>query len=172
MVLHPAYTPTFAQWIKRLETLHQQGTSIADLLKCSRCKETKAKCRILSCLHLYCHKCVLALRNAAEKGNPVTGFRAFCVQPDCDNEVSGKTSVVESEAMTFLKWYDEQPAGLTSTAARLHVLNGAIADFPDDNEVQRKLSVVNAQIKQLRLTGQPDKKADLLQLVKLARKPY
>ncbi|EXJ90561.1 hypothetical protein A1O1_03664 [Capronia coronata CBS 617.96] len=168
----PAYTPNFATFIKRLESIHRQGGSIASLIRCPRCQHIKSKCRILSCLHLYCHKCVLALRTEAEKGNAVTGFRAFCVKPDCDAEVSGKTSVVESEAMSFLKWYDDQPACLTSTAAQLHILNGALEDFPDEHEIQRKLSVVQAQAKHLKRTNQADAPADLLQLVKLARKPY
>ncbi|EXJ81015.1 hypothetical protein A1O3_07303 [Capronia epimyces CBS 606.96] len=168
----PAYTPTFAAFIKQLETVHVEGKPITELIKCSRCQQFKPKCRILVCMHLYCHKCVLTLRAEAEKGNPVTGFRAFCVKPDCNGLVSGKTSVVESEAMAFLKWYDEQPADLTSTAAQLHVLNGALDEFPDDPEIERKLNVVHAQINKFRLTAQPDVRCNLLQLVKLARKPY
>ncbi|EHY53007.1 hypothetical protein HRR90_003637 [Exophiala dermatitidis] len=168
----PAYMPTFGIFMKQLETEHRQGNSIEEMITCSRCEQIKPKCRILNCLHLYCHKCVLALRADAEKGNPVTGFRAFCVKQGCNVEVSGKTSVVEPEAMAFLKWYNEQPANLTATVAQKHVLETALEDFPEDDEIERKLDHVNAKVDQLNATGQPDKLCDLVHCVKLARKPY
>ncbi|KAL2417557.1 hypothetical protein ABEF95_012380 [Exophiala dermatitidis] len=168
----PAYMPTFGIFMKQLETEHRQGNSIEEMITCSRCELVKPKCRILNCLHLYCHKCVLALRADAEKGNPVTGFRAFCVKQGCNVEVSGKTSVVEPEAMAFLKWYNEQPANLTATVAQKHVLETALEDFPEDEEIERKLDHVNAKVDQLNATGQPDKLCELVHCVKLARKPY
>lgn len=158
--------------MKHLEQMHQQGRSIASNIRCSRCQQSRRDARVLNCLHMYCHKCILQLRAEAGKGDARTGFRAFCVRPGCDEAVSGKTTVVDSELIDFLIWYDSQPASVKHGAAQVFVLSAALVKNPGDDDIKRKLDSVETQVNALRLTGGVDGPCDLLKIAKLARKPY
>lgn len=168
----PVITFTFTNFIKHLESLHQQGKPITPVIRCSRCQEVRRDSRVLNCMHLYCHRCIVKLRNEAQKGDPKIGFRAFCVQNGCDEVVSGKTAVVEGDVVDLLNWYDKQPAGVTMGAARLHVLNDALAKRPDDEDIKAKKESVQTQLNAMRLSGGSDGPCDLLEVTKLAKKPY
>ncbi|KIX02382.1 uncharacterized protein Z518_08323 [Rhinocladiella mackenziei CBS 650.93] len=110
--------------------------------------------------------------SAAEKGDLVRGFRAFCVKPDCNETVTGKTSVLDAEVIEFLLWYDRQSAAVTSGTAQLHVLSTALAKSPEDDDIKRKLDAMQNQLKRLRLKGEVHGPCNLLQAAKLVRKPY
>jgi hypothetical protein len=152
--------------------MHHQGESIGDLLQCSKCHEKKRDTRVLNCLHLYCQKCVVALRTEAEKGDAVLGFRAFCVVQGCNAHVSGKTLVVDEELIKFLTWYDTQPVNVPSGPAQLQVVKAALEKFPGDREVEQKLANIQRGIKALKDIGEPEPECDLLLIAKLARKPW
>ena len=156
----------------KLETLHKKGKSIANHIKCSKCLQIKRDARVLNCLHIYCHKCVLNLRASASKGSPVHGFRAFCVTTGCTEPVSGKTTVVDPEIIEFLSWYDAQAPEVTETEAKLWIVNTALERKPDNADIKRKLRSIEREIQGPEQSGTEDGPCDLLQMAKLARKPY
>ncbi|OAG43966.1 hypothetical protein AYO21_01818 [Fonsecaea monophora] len=168
----PAIAHTFVLFMKRLEQLHQSGQDIGAILKCSRCQAIKRDVRVLNCLHLYCHRCILWLRHEAQKGDAVRGFQSFCVQPECKQVVSGKTTVIDSEIMEFLQWYDKQSPAVTSLPAQLNVLSSAVAKYPEDDEIKHKLEQMQLRYKTLQANAVMDVPCDLMQIAKLARKPY
>ncbi|OQV06766.1 hypothetical protein CLAIMM_11293 [Cladophialophora immunda] len=167
-----AIAHTFVLFMKQLEQLHQGSQAITDCLKCSRCLVIKRDVRVLNCLHLYCHRCILQLRTEAAKGDPIRGFNSFCVKPDCKQVVSGKTTVIDPEIMDFLQWYDKQPAGITSLPAQLNVLCAAAAKYPEDDEIKHKWEQAQLQYNALRAGNALDMPCDLMQMAKLVRKPY
>ena len=164
--------PAFVEFMQKLQKLHQHGKSVAKDIKCSKCQQLRRDVRVLSCLHLYCHKCIVSLRNSAEKGDAVTGFRAFCVVQDCKGSIAGKTSVVDPELIDFLGWYDTQTAALPTSAAQLHVLKYSLDRTPDDEDVKAKKMAVEKEISNARIRGELDLPVDLVKIARLARKPY
>ncbi|KAK7900418.1 hypothetical protein LTR67_002700 [Exophiala xenobiotica] len=168
----PIMAPAFTEFMQKLQSLHQHGKSIAKDIKCSKCQHLRRDVRVLACLHLYCHKCIVSLRNSAEKGDAVTGFRAFCIVPNCNASVAGKTSVVDPELIDFLGWYDTQTAALPTSAAELHVMKYSLDRTPDDEDVKAKKKAVEKAISDARIRGLLDPPVDLIKIAKLARKPY
>ncbi|OAP59941.1 hypothetical protein AYL99_04943 [Fonsecaea erecta] len=169
----PAIAHTFVMFMKSLEQLHQGGQEITEVIKCVRCKAIKRDARVLNCLHLYCHRCILQLRGEASKGDAIRGFQSFCVKDNCTQVVSGKTTVIDGEIIEFLQWYDKQPADVTSFPAQIQVLSSAVAKYPEDDGIQRKLDQTEKQYKAHQSSGGGgDVPCDLMQIAKLARKPY
>ncbi|EXJ58050.1 hypothetical protein A1O7_05473 [Cladophialophora yegresii CBS 114405] len=168
----PAISHTFINYMKHLEQLHRAGKSISSNIRCSRCQQIKRDVRVLNCLHLYCHRCVLQLRGQAQHGNATTGFQSTCVKPGCNQVVSGKTTVIDSEIVDFLQWYDQQSPVITSKVCQLHVLNTASARYPEDNGVKAKLQQVQGQIRAAHHAAVGDQPVDLMVIAKLCRKPY
>jgi hypothetical protein len=158
--------------MKHLEQLHRAGKSISSTIRCSRCQQIKRDVRVLNCLHLYCHRCVLQLRGQAQHGNAITGFQSTCVKPGCNQVVSGKTTVIDSEIVDFLQWYDQQPPAITSKVCQLHVLNTACARYPDDDGINAKLQQVQNQFRAAHNAVVGDQPIDLMVIAKLCRKPY
>lgn len=168
-----AISHTFIMFMKQLEQMHRSSQSIASTIKCCRCQQIKRDVRVLNCLHMYCHRCVLQLRGEAQHGNAVTGFQSTCVKAGCKQIVSGKTTVIDSEIMDFLQWYDQQAPALASIPAQLHLLNTAVTRYPDDDAIKAKLQHVQSQFAAMQATGRADHQlADLMQIAKLCRKPY
>ncbi|EXJ69053.1 uncharacterized protein A1O5_07988 [Cladophialophora psammophila CBS 110553] len=168
----PTIAHTFVRYLTRLEQTHQYGGAITEMLKCARCQVIKRDVRVLNCLHLYCHRCILKLRTEASKGDAVKGFQSFCVKPACTQVVSGKTTVIDSDIIDFLQWYDKQSPTITSLPAQVNVLNAALVKYPEDEDIKRKLDQVQAQYGTLLASGEADIPCDLMQIAKLARKPY
>ncbi|ETI27456.1 hypothetical protein G647_09646 [Cladophialophora carrionii CBS 160.54] len=168
----PAISHTFINYMKHLEQLHRGGKSISSTIRCSRCQQIKRDVRVLNCLHLYCHRCVLQLRGQAQHGNAVTGFQSTCVKPGCNQVVSGKTTVIDSEIVDFLQWYDQQSPVITSKVCQLHVLNTASARYPDDDGIKAKLQQVQSQFRAAHNAAVGDQPVDLMVIAKLCRKPY
>ncbi len=158
--------------MKNLEQLHRGGKAIASAIRCSRCQQIKRDVRALNCLHLYCHRCVLQLRGQAQHGNAVTGFQSTCVKLGCNQIVSGKTTVIDSDIIDFLQWYDQQSPAITNVVCQIHVLNTAVAKFPDDNRIKTKLQQVQAQLKAMQTSSLGDGLVDLMAMAKLCRKPF
>ncbi|KAI1618631.1 hypothetical protein EDD37DRAFT_647422 [Exophiala viscosa] len=163
---------TYISFLKHIELLHQQRKSIANLLRCSKCQNNRRDVRILRCLHIYCHKCILTLRAAAEKGDAMTGFSSACVVAGCTEIVIGKTSVLDSDLIDFLQWYDTQDAGIRHGPAQAQVLKLALDKTPDDEDVKAKSKAVQRELDSARLRGVVDSPCDLVKIAKLVRKPY
>lgn len=163
---------SFIQFLKQVESLHQQGKSITTLIKCSKCQNNRRDVRILNCLHLYCHRCILTLRATAEKGDAVTGFRASCVIPGCPEVVSGKTAVLDSDIVEFLTWYDTQPAGIQHGPAQIQVMKAALDKTPDDEDVKAKSKAIKKVVDDDRMRGAISPPCDLIKIARLIRKPY
>ena len=121
---------------------------------------------------MYCHRCILQLRGEAQKGNAITGFQSQCVKPGCSQVVAGKTTVIDSEIIEFLQWYDGQSPALASVPAQLHILNMATIKYPEDEGIKRKLEQVQNHFKALQVTAIGDTSCDLMAIAKLCRKPY
>ncbi|KIY00557.1 uncharacterized protein Z520_03220 [Fonsecaea multimorphosa CBS 102226] len=168
----PAIAHTFVMFMKHLEQLHQTSQDISEILKCSRCHAAKRDVRVLNCLHLYCHRCILQLRTEAQKGDAIRGFQSFCVKPGCEQVVSGKTTVIDGEIIEFLEWYDKQSPAVTSLPAQINVLSSAAAKYPEDDDIKRKLEQTEMQYEALQANAGTDMTCDLMQIAKLARKPY
>ena len=167
-----AISHTFINYMKHLEQLHRAGKPIASAIRCSRCQQIKRDVRALNCLHLYCHRCVLQLRGQAQHGNAITGFQSTCVKPGCNQIVSGKTTVIDSDIIDFLQWYDQQSPAVTNMVCFLHVLNTAVAKYPEDKGIKAKLQQVQNQFKAMQNGSLGDGLVDLMAVAKLCRKPY
>lgn len=157
--------------MKKLEVAHAQNAlSITNLLKCSKCHQIKRDARVLNCLHVYCHRCTQKLRVEAEKGDARNGFKAYCVQDNCTEVVSGKTAVIDAEVMELLVWYDKQSPGITTSQAQVHVLKAAHQKRPEETLIKTHLADVRKKIKQRETTGENDTVCNLLEVAKLAKK--
>lgn len=100
------------------------------------------------------------------------GFRAFCVYPSCNSVVSGKTSVLDAEIIQFLVWYDTQPPDVKTWPAQMQVFRNALDKSPDDADIKNKAKAVQLENQASRQKGVADTVCDVLQMAKLARKPY
>jgi hypothetical protein len=159
--------------MKHLEQLHQKGKPINTIIRCCRCQQIKRDVRVLNCLHMYCHRCVLQLRGDGLHGNAVTGFQSTCVKPGCKQVVSGKTTVIDSEIVDFLQWYDSQPPMVASMACQIHALTTAVAKYPNDQGIKAKLQQTQNQFRAMsQNAGFRDPPVDLMVIAKLIRKPY
>ncbi|KAK4943026.1 hypothetical protein LTR10_017411 [Elasticomyces elasticus] len=168
----PVMSGTYIAFLKHIEVLHQKRKGIANLLKCSKCQNNRRDVRILRCLHIYCHKCILTLRAAAEKGDAQTGFNSACVVAGCPEVVTGKTSVLDADLIDFLLWYDAQDAGIQHGPAQLQVMKLALEKTPNDEDVKAKDYTIKREIDNARLRGVVHSPCDLVKIASLVRKPY
>jgi hypothetical protein len=164
--------PAFVDFLAKLQKLHQSGKSISRVLQCSKCQNVRRDVRVLSCLHLYCHKCIVTLRNEASAGDALTGFKASCSVGDCKGSVSGKTSVIDGDIVDFLNWYDTQDAAIGHNTAQLQVMKLALEKTPDDDDVRDKKRAVEKGVHDAKRRKEIDLPVDLVKLVKLIRKPF
>ncbi|KIW19836.1 hypothetical protein PV08_00411 [Exophiala spinifera] len=164
--------PAFVEFLVKLQNLHQSGKSIARVLRCCKCQNARRDVRVLSCLHLYCHKCIITLRNDASAGDALTGFKAACSVSDCKGAVSGKTSVIDGDIVDFLNWYDTQDAAVGTFASQIQVMKLALQKTPDDDDVRAKKIAVERDVNDAKRKGEIDTPVDLIKLVRLIRKPF
>jgi hypothetical protein len=158
--------------MKHLEQLHRSSKSLASHIRCSRCNQIKRDVRVLNCLHMYCHRCILQLRDQGQKGNAITGFSAKCVHDGCNQVVSGKTTVIDSEIIDFLQWYDQQQPAISSIPCQIHVLNTAVGRHPNDVGIKETLDHFQKQARAMQSVPYGDQPCDLMIIAKLIRKPY
>ncbi|KAK6383682.1 hypothetical protein LTS17_002974 [Exophiala oligosperma] len=164
--------PAFVEFLTKVQQLHQAGKTISRTLQCSKCQNVRRDVRVLSCLHLYCHKCIIALRNEASAGDALTGFKASCAVGDCKGSVSGKTSVIDGEIIDFLNWYDTQDAAIGDFPCQIQVMKLAFDKTPDDDDVRVKKQAVEKEVGDAQMNGETDTPVDLVKLVRLIRKPF
>lgn len=98
------------------------------------------------------------------------GFRAFCVQPNCNETVAGKTAVIFPEVIELLVWYDKQPPNVTSREAQLVMLNNAKERKPADGTIKNLLAEFLKRKTEAAMAGEQSMICDLVEMATFARK--
>lgn len=164
------FAPALINFLEKVQTTHRAGRSIDGMIRCGKCNEIKRDARVLNCNHVYCHRCIQKLRIEAERGDALLGFRPYCMQPNCNEVVSGKTAVVFAEVMELLIWYDNQARGVNNIDCKMHMLNKAKEKKPTDSTIKNLLAEV-AQAKTAEImAGNASEACDLLEMTRFARK--